>query len=129
MKYWKRLQQGEAVDGYTPDMVLGESRRGIHVTYATDTRPLDIISTMAYEADLLICEGMFEKGKTDRAKEALHMTIAEAASLAAEANPSELWLTHYSPSMPDPTEFANEAKAFPNTVLTTDGTMKTIKFQ
>lgn len=129
MKYWKKLQQGESVDGFTPDMVLGEARRGIHVTYATDTRPLDIISTMADSADLLICEGMFEKGKIDRAKETRHMTIAEAASLAAEAQPEELWLTHYSPSMPDPTEFAAEAKAFPNTVITTDGTVKTIKFQ
>ena len=129
VKYWKKLQQGESVDGFTPDMVLGESRRGIHVTYATDTRPLDIIATMADGADLLITEGMFEKEKTDRAKETRHMTIAEAASLAAEANPDEMWLTHYSPSMPDPTEFAHEAKAFPNTVFTTDGTVKTIKFQ
>ncbi len=129
VKYWKRLQQGESVDGYTPDMVLGESRRGIHVTYATDTRPLDIIATMAYEADLLICEGMFERAKTDRAREAKHMTIAEAAALAADAMPEELWLTHYSPSMPDPTEFAAEAAAFPNTVITTDGTAKTIRFQ
>ena len=129
MKLWKRLQQGETVDGYSPDMVLGEARKGIHVTYATDTRPLDIIATMADGADLLICEGMFEKAKVDRAKETRHMTIAEAAALAAEANPDELWLTHYSPSMPDPEEFAAEAKVFPNTVITTDGTVKTIKFQ
>ncbi len=129
MQYWKRLQQGETVDGYTPDMVLGERRRGIHVTYATDTRPLDIIATMADGADLLICEGMFEHDKLDRAKEARHMTIREAAALAAEAQPEELWLTHYSPSMPDPAEFASEANAFPNTVLTKDGTMKTIRFQ
>jgi ribonuclease Z len=90
---------------------------------------VDIIATMADGADLLITEGMFEKAKTDRAKETRHMTIAEAASLAADANPEEMWLTHYSPSMPDPEEFAAEAKAFPNTVITTDGTVKTIKFQ
>lgn len=129
VKYWKRLQQGETVDGYTPAMVLGEARRGIHVTYATDTRPLDIISTMASGADLLICEGMFEQGKLERAKETRHMTIGEAAALAAEANVEELWLTHYSPSMPDPALYAGEAAAFPNTVMTTDGHTKTIKFQ
>ena len=129
MKYWKRLQQGETVEGFTPDMVLGEARRGIHVTYATDTRPLEIISTMADGADLLICEGMFERGKIDRAKETRHMTMAEAASLAAEAQPEELWLTHYSPSMPDPAEFAGETAAFSNTVLSHDGSMKTIRFQ
>ncbi|MBE6598697.1 MAG: ribonuclease Z [Ruminococcaceae bacterium] len=129
MKYWKTLQLGEAVDGFTPDMVLGESRRGIHVTYATDSRPLEIIATMADGADLLICEGMFETAKLDRAKEARHMTIREAASLAAEAQPEELWLTHYSPSMPDPTEFVSEAAYFPTTVFAADGTTKTIKFK
>ncbi len=129
VKYWKKLQQGEAVDGFTPDMVLGESRRGIHMTYATDTRPLDIIATMADEADLLICEGMFESAKLDRAKESRHMTIGEAAALAAEAKPEALWLTHYSPSLPDPTFFASEAAAFPNTVITTDGTTTTLRFK
>jgi len=129
MKYWKRLQQGETVDGFTPDMVMGESRRGIHLTYATDTRPLEIISTMADGADLLICEGMFETGKLDRAKETRHMTIAEAASLAENAGAEELWLTHYSPSMPDPLEFSAEAGAFANTVFSNDGLAKTIKFK
>ena len=47
----------------------------------------------------------------------------------AEAQAEELWLTHYSPSMPDPAEFAGEAAGFANTVVTADGTMKTIKFR
>ena len=59
MKFWSTLQKGVSVEGYTPDMVLGKSRRGLHVTFASDTRPCDIISTMASGADLLICEGMF----------------------------------------------------------------------
>ena len=83
---------------------------------------------MADEADLLICEGMFESAKTDRAKESRHMTIAEAVALAAQANPAELWLTHYSPSMPDPTVFAEETAPFPHTRLSEDGTATTIRF-
>lgn len=43
--YWNPLQKGEIIDedGYyfTPDMVLGESRRGLKVTYCTDTRPTE----------------------------------------------------------------------------------------
>jgi len=58
MRLWRLLQNGQTIeeDGvrYEPSMVLGESRRGLHVTYATDTRPCEIISTMADEADLLI---------------------------------------------------------------------------
>lgn len=40
---WSRLQKGETLelDGvtYTPDMVLGPDRKGLKVTYCTDTRP------------------------------------------------------------------------------------------
>ncbi len=130
MKYWSRLQKGESVDGFTPDMVLGEARRGIHVTYSTDTRPVSIISTMAYDADLLICEGMFERAKTDRAKESCHMTMAEAAGLAKDAGCAELWLTHYSPALPNPTDYINEPAAiFPRTTLAHDGITKAIKFE
>ena len=62
MKAWSRLQKGETLemDGvvYTPDMVLGPARRGLKVTYCTDTRPVPVIAEYAREADLFICEGM-----------------------------------------------------------------------
>lgn len=130
LRLWSRLQKGESVDGYTPDMVLGERRRGIHVTYATDTRPVGIIGMMASDADLLICEGMFEKAKSDRAKESGHMTMADAARLASEAGCAELWLTHYSPALTDPSEFTCEATSiFPNTVVSSDAQTKVIRFE
>ncbi len=129
MKYWSRLQKGESVDGFTPENVLGEARRGLHVTYASDTRPTDIISTMAADADLLICEGMFEADKAARAKESGHMTIPDAARLARDAGCAELWLTHFSPAMPNPDEFAREATGiFKNAVIAHDGHTKTIRF-
>ena len=129
VQLWSRLQKGETVDGFTPDMVLGETRRGIHVTYATDTRPCEIISTMAYDSDLLITEGMFEEEKTDRAKESSHMTASEAARLALESGCRELWLTHFSPALPDPSVVEEKAKAiFENTVIPSDGITKTILF-
>ena len=57
-KYWNRLQKGETVqDGertLTPDMVLGPARKGIRVTYCTDTRPVPVIAEYAKEADLII---------------------------------------------------------------------------
>lgn len=129
IKYWSILQRGEEIDGFTPDMVLGKSRRGLHVTFATDTRPCGIISTMAYDADLLICEGMFELEKSARAKESGHMTMVSAAKLAKEAECAELWLTHYSPSLPNPHDFSHEPKEiFPNTVVSNDGETKTLRF-
>ena len=43
---------------YTPDMVMGPPRKGIKVTYCTDSRPTDTIARYAEDADLFICEGM-----------------------------------------------------------------------
>jgi ribonuclease Z len=129
-RLWSKLQKGESLEGYTPADVLGETRRGIHVTYVTDTRPVGIISTMAAEADLLICEGMFEKDKKARAVESAHMTMEEAALLAKDAGCRELWLTHYSPALPDPSVCFREAEAvFPGARLGTDGLSETIRFE
>ena len=81
---WSRLQKGETVelDGkvYTPDMVLGEERKGLHVLYCTDTRPMPVIAKKGEGADLMILEGMYgEKDKLKKAKEYKHMTFYEAA--------------------------------------------------
>lgn len=63
LKYWNRLQKGETFEAegrfYKPEMVLGEPRKGIKVTYTTDTRPTDSIRQNAKNADLFICEGMY----------------------------------------------------------------------
>ena len=66
--YWNRLQKGETIidetGTYTPDMVLGAPRKGIKLTYCTDTRPTQSIVDNARSCDLFICEGMYgEKGK------------------------------------------------------------------
>ncbi|MGN1346081.1 MAG: ribonuclease Z [Eubacteriales bacterium] len=130
MKLWSRLQKGETVDGFTPDLVLGKRRRGLHVTYSTDTRPVGILATMAADADLLICEGMFERAKADRARESSHMTMAEAAGIAREAECRELWLTHYSPALTTPDDYAGEAMSiFPNTVIAHDAHTQTLRFE
>lgn len=131
---WNKLQKGETVQvgdkTFTPDMVLGEARRGIKVTYCTDTRPLKVISDMAKEADLFICEGMYgEKDKIKKAKEYKHMTFYEAAELAKAAAPKEMWLTHYSPSLVWPDEFIKEVRdIFPDTITAKDGRSKTLTF-
>ena len=113
--YWSRLQKGERItDGdktYTPDMVLGPARKGIKLTYCTDTRPTQSIVENAMHSDLFICEGMYgEKGKEAKAKEYKHMTFYEAANLAKAAEVKELWLTHYSPSLTHPEEYMDEVR-------------------
>lgn len=136
MSVWSRLQKGESVEGadgiYTPDMVLGPPRRGLSVTYATDTRPVPVISEMAEDGDLLICEGMYgDPEKESRAEEAGHMLYRDAAALAKAAGVRRLWLTHYSPSMKEPEELLErEARSvFENTVCGFDGMRETLRFE
>ncbi len=126
-KYWNRLQKGETIvteqGTWTPDMVLGAPRKGIKLTYCTDTRPTDSIVRNAKEADLFICEGMYgEPEKKQKAKEYKHMTFYEAAAMAKEAQVKELWLTHYSPSLVRAEDYMHEVrKIFPNAIAGKDG--------
>ncbi|MBQ8638390.1 MAG: ribonuclease Z [Lachnospiraceae bacterium] len=132
---WNRLQKGETVemDGvrYTPDLVMGAPRKGIKVTYVTDTRPVPVIAKQAQGADLFICEGMYgEPDKAAKAKEYKHMTFTEAAALAKEAQPKEMWLTHYSPSLTHPEEYLDTArKLFPQTIAARDGRTIELDFE
>lgn len=125
-EYWKVLQKGEQVelDGkiLTPDMVLGPPRKGIKLTYCTDTRPTELIVKHAADSDLFICEGMYgEKEKASKAVEYKHMTFYEAAKIAKEAKVKEMWLTHYSPSLTHPEEFMDDVrKIFPNAIAGKD---------
>lgn len=131
---WNRLQRGESVvrDGkeYTPDMVLGPERKGIKLTYCTDSRPTASIADHATNSDLFICEGMYgEKEKDTKAVEHKHMTFCEAGRLAARAQVKELWLTHYSPSLTRPEEYMDDVRQiFPHTRAGKDGKSVTIEF-
>ena len=135
MKFWSLLQKGQTVEWegkrFTPDMVLGEPRKGLKVTYCTDTRPTDGIVENAAGADLFICEGMYgEPDKLVKAKEYKHMTMYEAAHLAKRAKVSELWLTHYSPSLLHPEEFMPQVrKIFPKAVAARDGRTVELNFE
>ena len=133
-KYWSRLQKGETIeeDGvtFTPDMVLGGPRKGIKVTYCTDTRPVDNIVEHAMNSDLFICEGMYgEKDMIGKAREHKHMTFYEAATMAKRANVSQLWLTHFSPSVIKPESYLEEVKKeFSNTVIPKDRRSVVLEF-
>ena len=135
MNFWSRLQKGEIIeeDGkkFTPEMVLGSERKGLKVTYCTDTRPTESMVQAARNADLFICEGMYgEDDKDAKAREYKHMTFKEAAEIAAKAQPVELWLTHYSPSLVRPDEYLDKARCiFARTKTAKDGWCKTLMFE
>lgn len=133
--YWSRLQKGETIeDGgriLTPELVLGKERKGLKVTYCTDSRPTKSMEEAAQGADLFICEGMYgEEDKDAKAREYKHMTFQEAAGIAAKAQPAELWLTHYSPSLVRPDDYLEQARnVFARTKAARDGWCKTLVFE
>lgn len=135
MCLWSRLQKGMELDHdgrhFTQDMILGPSRKGLKVVYCTDTRPVAAIAEEAEGADLLICEGMYgEPGTEDKAREHKHMTFAEAAQIAVKAQPKEMWLTHYSPSLVRPEEFIGHVReVFPNAVAAKDLRSTVLNFE
>ena len=136
LAYWNRLQKGETImdeEGreYTPEMVLGPVRKGLKVTYTTDTRPTESILKNAPGSDLFICEGMYgEDDKLEKAKGYKHMTFREAATLARQSQVGEMWLTHYSPSLIRPDEFMDMVREiFPNAYPGKDGKTMEMNFE
>ena len=131
---WNLLQKGKTIElegkFYTPNMVLGEERRGIKLSYVTDTRPIEEIKEFIKESDLFICEGTY--GNDEDIKKAIknkHMTFREAATLARDGNVKELLLTHFSPAMLEPEIFIDNAKlVFDNSTIGYDRIVKELKF-
>lgn len=134
VQLWSRLQSGKRVEWsertIDPSEVLGEERRGIKLSYTTDTRPVPELPGFVRESDLFVCEGMY--GSSDeraKAEEKGHMTFAEAAEIARAGMVRELWLTHYSPSLADPEEWLEEAtRIFPNARCGYDRISTTLAF-
>ncbi|MDO4277114.1 MAG: ribonuclease Z [Eubacteriales bacterium] len=135
LRLWNPLQKGETVEAegkvYTPDMVLGPARKGIKLTYTTDTRPTDSIRRNAVDSDLFICEGMYgEEDKDEKAKGYKHMTFREAAMLARDAKVGEMWLTHYSPSLIRPDDYMDKVREiFPDAYPGKDGKTVELNFE
>ncbi len=132
---WGRLQKGETLtlDGkdYTPDMVMGPPRKGIKLTYCTDTRPAPAITENAQNADLLIIEGMYaEKEKEAKAKQYKHMTFYEAAKIAKDADVADMWLTHFSPSLVRAEDYMDKVRSiYSNAKLGKDGKTVELDFK
>lgn len=126
-KLWGRLQKEKepiAYEGevYTPEMVLGEARKGLSVSLVTDTLPIPSIVPFVHDSDLFICCANYgnqdDKVKADKNK---HMTFKDAATLAKEAKVNTLMLTHYSQAMRHPEEYIQNARTiFPQTVMGQD---------
>ncbi len=99
---WGKLQYGESVvleSGITvmPDEVVGPARPGRHICYAVDTRPNGSLDKLCLGVDAAFLEGMFLPEDQEEAEEKMHMTVVEAARVAANASARLAVLVHISP--------------------------------
>ncbi|AEB76350.1 ribonuclease Z [Clostridium botulinum] len=131
---WSILQKGKDIvhEGilYKHEMVLGEEREGIRISFVTDTTPINELVSFIKNSDLLVCEGTYGNDEDiDKAIKNKHMTFSQAAMLAKKGNVKELILTHFGTAMDNPQELINFAKdIFENTYIGEDRMIKSLKF-
>ena len=135
VQQWKLLQKGQsvAVEGRTvqPAQVLGAPRRGLSVVFSGDTAACPGLLQAAQDADLLLCDATYALTEQEaQARQWGHSTFGQSAALAAQAGAKRLWLTHYSPMITDPEEYAEQAQGiFPAAECGFDGKSITLQYE
>ena len=132
---WQKLQSGKDIIfndiTYSPDMVLGDDRKGIKISFITDTRPILSIPEFIKNSDLFVCEAMYgDDLDISKAVKNKHMTFREAANLARLGNVNKLLLTHFSPSLGEPNLYKkNATDVFENTIIGEDRLSISLNFE
>ncbi|MFD0062751.1 ribonuclease Z [Streptomyces sp. NPDC056690] len=104
------LQREGSLRGVTLDEV-SEVRRGQRFAFVMDTRLCDGVNELAEGCDLLVIESTFLDGDHQLASDHGHLTVGQAARVAAEGEVRHLVLTHFSQRYSDPGEFERQARA------------------
>lgn len=103
-------------------------RKGDSIAIVIDTRYCQNAIDIAKGAKVLLCESTYQEEHRDLAYKHFHLTAAEAATIAKEADVQKLILTHFSARYQSLKEFETEAKAiFPNVFIAED--LKTFPFE
>ncbi|MBQ6632375.1 MAG: ribonuclease Z [Romboutsia sp.] len=132
---WQKLQNGKNIvfDNitYCPEMVLGDDRNGIKISFVTDTRPILSIPEFIKNSDLFVCEAMYgDDLDISKAVKNKHMMFREAANLARLGNVNKLLLTHFSPSLGEPNLYKkNATDVFENTIIGKDRLSISLNFE
>ncbi len=104
----------------TPDMVLGEEKKGIRVVYTSDTRPTNVIANYIKDS-ILIHDATFDDSLRLEAYQKYHSTAKQAAEIARRFNARHLFLIHISSRYKDVSYLEDEAKKiFENTTAARD---------
>lgn len=90
--------------------------------YCSDTEYVPELVPFLKGVDLLYHEATFAEALAARAKETMHSTARQAATVARDAGVKQLLLGHFSSRYKDPAILRDEAlEIFPNTILAQEG--------
>jgi ribonuclease Z len=121
----RKLVNGHSLtleDGRTihPDQVLGPSRPGAKLVHMGDVGRVDGLSEYAHGADVLVIEATYLSHEADLARHFGHLTAAQAAQFAQDAQVRQLYLTHISRRYREKDVLAEAVAIFPQTTVARD---------
>lgn len=131
---WTAIQQGIDVKYedkvFTKDELLGEDRKGFKIAYATDTGYCDNLLKLGKGADLLYLDGMYvNEDQISNSGRGIHMTFEEAAKVAKMCECKKAILTHFSPTVNNPSHFIGPSREiFPNIICGFDGYYEVLQY-
>jgi ribonuclease Z len=111
------LQDGRVVQ---PDEVLGEVEPGTKLVFVGDAGRTDDLVDEVYAADALVIEATYLEVEADMARHFGHLTAAQAARLAVQAEVRTLYLTHISRRYREAEVLAEAQTIFPNVHVARD---------
>jgi ribonuclease Z len=103
-----------------PDDVLGPDLPGARYVHIGDVGRTDNILQYVQDAHALVIEATYLNTESDMARQFGHMTAAQAAQLAVDANVKTLILTHISRRSRERDVLAEAQAIFPNSYVARD---------
>jgi ribonuclease Z len=103
-----------------PDQVLGPSRPGARLVHVGDAGRTDDLRDHVQDADALVIEATYLSHEADLAAHFGHLTAAQAAQLARDANVRQLFLTHISRRYREKDVLAEATGIFAETTVARD---------
>jgi len=103
-----------------PDDVLGPEIPGAKLVFVGDAGRTNNLVDVVQDADALIIEATYLDVDVDMARRFGHLTAAQSAMLARQANVAQLYLTHLSRRYREQDVLAEARAIFPNTIVARD---------
>lgn len=127
-----KLVSGQSIlldDGrtITPEMVMGEIRRGTRLAALGDLGETESLVEMLRDVDGLVIESTYLDEEADMAKQYSHLTAKQAAAFANKIKAGKLIITHLSRRYRDKDVVAEAQSVFPGAVVARDFDTFTIK--